>query len=34
MKRLFDLSFRFKLPLWGSVLIVVTALAVSSSSQR
>lgn len=31
MKSLFDLSFRFKLPLWGSVLIVVTALAVSAA---
>lgn len=31
MKRLFDLSFRLKLPLWGSVLIVVTALAVSGA---
>ncbi len=31
MKRVFDLSFRFKLPLWGSVLIVVTALAVSGA---
>ncbi len=27
-----DLSFRFKLPLWGAVLILLTALAVSASS--
>ncbi|MDD5295610.1 MAG: HAMP domain-containing sensor histidine kinase [Rhodocyclaceae bacterium] len=27
-----DLSFRFKLPLWGAVLILLTALAVSTSS--
>ena len=27
MKSIFNLSFRFKLPLWGSLLIVVTALA-------
>ena len=27
-----DLSFRFKLPLWGAVLIILTALAVSASS--
>ncbi len=31
MNSLFDLSFRFKLPLWGSVLIIVTALAVSGA---
>lgn len=31
MKSVFDLSFRLKLPLWGSVLIVVTALAVSGA---
>jgi len=29
--RLFDLSLRFKLPLWGGGLILVTALAVSTS---
>jgi len=29
--RLFDLSLRFKLPLWGAGLIVATALALSSS---
>lgn len=31
MKTLFDLSFRYKIPLWGSLLIVATALAVSVS---
>lgn len=29
MRRLFDLSFRYKLPFWGSLLIVISALAVS-----
>ncbi len=29
--RLFDLSLRFKLPLWGGGLILATALAVSTS---
>lgn len=29
MKTLLDLSFRFKIPLWGSVLVFVTAIAVS-----
>lgn len=31
MKVLFDLSFRHKIPLWGGVLIVVSALAVSAA---
>lgn len=31
MKSVFNLSFRFKLPLWGSLLIVATALAVSGA---
>jgi signal transduction histidine kinase len=31
MKQLFDLSFRIKLPLWSSFLIVATALAVSGA---
>ncbi len=31
MKTFFDLSFRYKIPLWGSLLIVTTALAVSAS---
>ncbi len=31
MKSLLDLSFRYKLPLWGSVLIVTTTLVVSGS---
>ena len=31
MKSFFNLSFRFKLPLWGSFLIVATALAVSGA---
>lgn len=31
MKSVFNLSFRFKLPLWGSFLIVATALAVSGA---
>ena len=31
MKSFFDLSFRYKIPLWGSFLIVTTALAVSGS---
>lgn len=31
MRRLFNLSLRYKLPLWGSALIVVTALALSAS---
>ncbi len=31
MKSAFDLSFRYKIPLWGSLLIVTTALAVSAS---
>lgn len=30
MQRLFDLSFRYKIPLWGSLLIVVTSLSVSA----
>jgi signal transduction histidine kinase len=30
--RLFDLSFRHKIPLWGSALIVATALAVSAAA--
>jgi two-component system NtrC family sensor kinase len=29
--KLFDLSFRYKIPIWGSLLILVTALAVSGS---
>lgn len=31
MKGIFDLSFRYKIPLWGSLLIITTALAVSGS---
>lgn len=31
MKSLFNLSFRYKLPLWGSVLIICSALAVAVS---
>lgn len=31
MKSLFDLSFRIKIPLWGSLLIVMTTLVVSGS---
>ncbi len=31
MKSPFDISFRYKIPLWGSVLIVMTAVAVSAS---
>ncbi|RZI40401.1 sensor histidine kinase [Herbaspirillum sp. HC18] len=31
MKRFFDLSFRSKIPLWGGLLIVVTALSISAS---
>lgn len=31
MKAFFDLSFRYKIPLWGSLLIITTALAVSTS---
>lgn len=31
MKGILDLSFRYKLPLWGSFLIIVTLLAVSGS---
>jgi signal transduction histidine kinase len=31
MKRLFDLSFRIKLPLWGSLLILLTAASVGIS---
>ena len=31
MKSIFDLSHRYKFPLWGSILIIVTALAVSGS---
>jgi len=31
MKRVLDLSFRYKIPLWGSVLIVTTTLVVSGS---
>lgn len=29
--KLLDLSFRYKIPLWGSMLIIVTAIAVSTS---
>ena len=29
MNRLFNVSFRYKLPIWGSILIVTTAIAVS-----
>ncbi|HUW51733.1 MAG TPA: HAMP domain-containing sensor histidine kinase [Sulfuricella sp.] len=29
--KFFDLSFRYKIPLWGSMLIIVTAIAVSAS---
>lgn len=28
--KLFDLSFRVKIPLWGAVLILATALSVSA----
>ena len=31
MKSLFDLSFRYKIPVWGSLLIIVTVVAVSGS---
>ena len=31
MKSVLDLSFRYKLPLWGSLLIIMTALAVSGT---
>jgi two-component system NtrC family sensor kinase len=31
MKSILDLSYRYKIPLWGGLLIVITALAVSSS---
>lgn len=31
MKKIFDLSFRYKIPLWGSLLIVITALVISGS---
>lgn len=31
MRSIFDLSHRYKFPLWGSILIIVTALAVSGS---
>lgn len=31
MKSILDLSFRYKIPLWGGLLIVITALAVSGS---
>lgn len=31
MKSPFDISFRYKIPLWGSILIVMTAVAVSAS---
>ncbi len=31
MKSFFDLSFRHKIPVWGSLLIIVTALAVSAA---
>lgn len=31
MRRWFDLSFRYKVPLWGSALIVIAALAVSAA---
>lgn len=31
MKSIFDLSHRYKFPLWGSILIIVTALTVSGS---
>jgi signal transduction histidine kinase len=34
MKGLFDLSFRYKIPLWSSVLIIATALVVSGSLMR
>lgn len=29
--KVFDLSFRYKIPIWGSVLVIVTALAVSAT---
>lgn len=31
MKPILDLSFRYKIPLWGGLLIIITALAVSST---
>ena len=31
MKRFFDLSLRYKIPIWGSFLIIVTTLMVSLS---
>ncbi len=31
MKRILDLSFRYKLPLWGAILIITTTLVVSGS---
>ena len=31
MRGLFNLSFRYKIPLWGSFLIVATALIISST---
>lgn len=31
MKYILDLSYRYKIPLWGGLLIIITALAVSSS---
>ena len=32
MRAFFDLSFRHKIPIWGSLLIIVTAMAVSGSA--
>ena len=31
MKRVWDLSFRYKIPLWGGLLIIITELAVSGT---
>ena len=31
MKRILDLSFRYKIPLWGGLLIIITELAVSGT---
>ena len=31
MRKLFDLSFRSKIPLWGGLLMVLTALAISAA---
>lgn len=31
MKSIFDLSFRYKIPLWGGLLIIITALTVSGT---